>query len=399
MLARLVRLLVAAPTAHDDPMAYLFETEDHAALRRKARQFAEAHIAPHAAVWEEAEEFPRELYAAAAAAGLTGVGYPEELGGQGGDLGHMLVAAEELILAGRSVGTVVGLGSHGIALPPIVRFGTAEQQRRFVDPVLRQGKVAALAVTEPGGGSDVAALRTTAVRDGEHYVVNGAKTFITSGTRADFVTTAVRTGGPGHAGLSLLVIEAGTPGFTVGRKLKKTGWWASDTAELAFENCRVPVAHRIGAEHGAFAIIVTNFAAERLMLASQCVAIAELAYREAVAYSKARQAFGKPLTGFQVTRHRLAEMATRLAAARALTGECLTRVTRGELAPQLAAMAKNTATDMCSFVVDAAVQLHGGYGYMRESLVERLYRDARLYPIGGGTREIMNEIIAKTEGY
>lgn len=380
-------------------MAYLFETEDHAALRRTARQFAEAHIAPQAAQWEEAEGFPLELYAAAAAAGLTGVGYPEELGGQGGDLGHMLVAAEELILAGRSVGTVVGLGSHGIALPPIVRFGTAEQQRRFVTPVLREGKVAALAVTEPGGGSDVAALRTTAVRAGDHYVVNGAKTFITSGTRADIITTAVRTGGPGHGGVSLLVIEAGTPGFSVGRKLKKTGWWASDTAELVFEGCRVPAENLVGTENGAFAIIVSNFAAERLMLASQCVAIAELAYREAVAYGKARQAFGKPLTGFQVTRHRLAEMATRLAAARALTGECLARVARGELAPQLAAMAKNTATDMCSFVVDAAVQLHGGYGYMRESLVERLYRDARLYPIGGGTREIMNEIIAKTEGY
>ena len=380
-------------------MAYLFEHEDHAALRRKARQFAETHIAEHAAAWEEAEEFPLALYASAAAAGLTGIGYPEALGGQGGDLGHTLAVAEELILAGKSVGTVVGLGSHGIALPPIVRAGTAEQQRRFVTPVLRDGKVAALAVTEPGGGSDVAALRTTAVRDGEHYVVTGEKTFITSGLRADFVTAAVRTGGPGHGGVSLLVIEAGTPGFTVGRKLKKTGWWASDTAELHFDGCRVPVANRVGAEHGAFPIIMSNFAAERLMLASQCVAIAELALREAAAYARARTAFGKPLTGFQVTRHKLAEMATRLAAARALTGEVITRVLRGELVPQLAAMAKNTATDMCSFVVDAAVQLHGGYGYMRESVVERLFRDARLYPIGGGTREIMNEIIAKVEGY
>jgi acyl-CoA dehydrogenase len=380
-------------------MAYLFETEDHAALRRKARQFAETHIAASAAEWEEAEGFPLELYATAAQAGLTGIGYAESVGGEGGDLGHTLAVAEELILAGKSVGTVVGLGSHGIALPPIARFGTAEQQRRFVEPVLRAGKVAALAITEPGGGSDVAALRTTAERDGEHYVVRGAKTFITSGTRADFVTTAVRTGGPGHGGVSLLVIEAGTPGFTVGKKLKKTGWWASDTAELHFDGCRVPVAHRIGAEHGAFPIIMSNFASERLMLASQCVAIAELAYRETVAYARQRHAFGKPLTGFQVTRHRLADMATRLAAARALTGESITRVVRGEMVPQLAAMAKNTATDMCSFVVDGAVQLHGGYGYMRESVVERLYRDARLYPIGGGTREIMNEIIAKTEGY
>jgi acyl-CoA dehydrogenase len=380
-------------------MPYLFESDEHAGLRRTARQFAETHIAPHAAAWEEAEGFPLELYATAAAAELTGVGYPEEVGGQGGDLGHMLTVAEELILAGRSVGTVVGLGSHSIALPPIVRFGTAEQRRRFVEPVLRHGKVAALAVTEPGGGSDVAGLRTVAERDGDHYVVRGAKTFITSATRADVITTAVRTGGPGHGGVSLLVIEAGTPGLVVGGKLKKTGWWASDTAELHFDGCRVPVANRIGPEHGAFPIIMSNFAAERLMLASQCVAIGELAYRESVAYARQRSAFGKVLTGFQVTRHRLADMATRLAAARALTGEVITRVVRGEQVPQLAAMAKNTASDMCSFVVDAAVQLHGGYGYMRESLVERLYRDARLYPIGGGTREIMNEIIAKVEGY
>ena len=383
-------------------MAYLFETEDHAAIRASARRFAQAQIAPFGAAWEEDEEFPAELYRAAADAGITGVGYPEAVGGQGGDLSHVLVAGDELIQAGRSVGTVVGLGSHGIALPPIVRFGTPDQQRRFVTPCLAEGKIAALAVTEPGGGSDVASLTTRAERDGDHYVVTGAKTFITSGARADLVTCAVRTGGPGHGGISLLVIERGTPGFTVGRRLKKTGWWASDTAELHFDGCRVPAAHRIGPEHGAFPMIMTNFAAERLMLAAQCVAIAELAYREAVAYARERSAFGKPLTGFQVTRHKLADMASRIAAARALVGEAVVRVLApgGALgAAGLAAMAKNVATDMCSFVCDQAVQLHGGYGYMRETLVERLYRDARLYPIGGGTREIMNEVIAKTEGY
>jgi acyl-CoA dehydrogenase len=383
-------------------MAYLFETEDHAAIRASARRFAETHIAPYGAGWEEDEEFPAELYRTACAAGITGIGYPEALGGQGGDLAHVLVACDELILAGKTVGTVVGLGSHGIALPPIVRFGTPEQQRRFVTPCLAEGKIAALAVTEPGGGSDVARLATRAERDGDHYVVTGAKTFITSGARADLVTCAVRTGGPGHGGISLLVVERGTPGFTVGRKLRKTGWWASDTAELHFDGCRVPVGNRIGPEHGAFPMIMMNFASERLMLAAQCVSIAELAYREAIAYTRARTAFGKPLTGFQVTRHKLADMASRLAAARALVGEAVTRVLRpgGDLAVAgLAAMAKNVATDMCSFVCDQAVQLHGGYGYMRETLVERLYRDARLYPIGGGTREIMNEVIAKTEGY
>ncbi|MCW5807004.1 MAG: acyl-CoA dehydrogenase family protein [Deltaproteobacteria bacterium] len=380
-------------------MPYLFETEEHAAIRASARRFAEHHIAPHGAAWEEDEEFPVELYGAACAAGVTGIGYPEELGGQGGDLGHVLVACDEMVLAGKSVGTLVGLGSHGIALPPIVRFGTPEQKERFVRPCLTGGKIAALAITEPGGGSDVASLATRAERDGDAYVVTGAKTFITSGARADFVTAAVRTGGAGHGGISLLVIEKGTPGFTVGKKLRKTGWWASDTAELHFDGCRVPVANRIGPEHGAFPMIMMNFAGERLMLAGQCVAIAELAYRESIAYARDRQAFGKPLTGFQVTRHKLADMASRIAAARALTGECVTRVLRGEQDAGLASMAKNVATDTCTAVCDQAVQIHGGYGYMRETLVERLYRDARLYPIGGGTREIMNEVIAKVEGY
>ncbi len=378
---------------------YLFETEEHAALRAQVRRFAEAEIAPHAAEWEENEEFPRELYRKVADAGITGIGYPEEVGGAGGDLGFAFVAAEEMVLAGRSVGTCVGLGSHAIALPPILRFGTPEQIDRFVRPALRGEKISALAITEPGGGSDVAGLQTRARRSGDDYVVDGAKTFITSGVRADFVTTAVRTGGPGHGGVSLLVIERGTPGFTVSRKLRKTGWWASDTAELSFEDCRVPAANLIGEEGAGFLAIMQNFVAERVSLAGQCVAIAELAYRESVAYARERRAFGKSISAFQVTRHKLADMVSRIAAARALTGEVIVRYLAGATDPSLAAMAKNTATDMCSFVCDQAVQIHGGYGYMRETLVERLYRDARLYPIGGGTREIMNEIISKAEGY
>jgi acyl-CoA dehydrogenase len=379
--------------------AYLFEGEEHAALRAQVRRFAKEAIAPRSADWEEAEEFPIELYRAAAEAGVIGVGYPEAVGGAGGDLTHLLVAADEMVLSGRSVGTAVGLGSHGIALPPIIRFGTDDQKRRFVLPVVRGEKVASLAITEPGGGSDVAGLTTRAVRDGDHYVVTGTKTFITSGCRADIVTTAVRTGGEGHGGVSILVIERGTPGFEVSRKLKKTGWWASDTAELSFQDCRVPVANLIGAENTGFPMLMMNFVAERLVLAGQCVSIAELAYRESIAYARERRAFGKSLTGFQVIRHKLADMATRLAAARALTGEVAVRAARGEQAAALAAMAKNAASDACSWVVDQAVQVHGAYGYMREVLVERLYRDARLYPIGGGTREIMNEIIGKAEGY
>jgi len=378
---------------------YLFETDEHRALRDEIRRFAASEIAPHAHSWEEANEFPRDLYDRAAKVGFLGLGYPEELGGNGGDLTHVLVAAEEMVLAGKSVGTLVGLGSLGIALPPIMKFGTEEQKERFVKPVLAGKKISALGITEPGGGSDVAAVRTRAVRDGDHYVVNGAKAFITSGCRADFVTTAVRTGGEGHGGISMLIIESDTPGFSVSGKLKKTGWWASDTAELAFEDCRVPASNLLGTEGTGFLMIMVNFVTERLFIAGQCVAIAELAYREAVAYAKERRAFGTHLSGFQVIRHKLADMATRIAAARALTGECLTRYLKGEQTPALAAMAKNAATDACSAVCDQAVQIHGGYGYMREYVVERLYRDARLYPIGGGTREIMNEIISKVEGY
>jgi acyl-CoA dehydrogenase len=378
---------------------YLFETDEHAALREQIRKFASQRIAPNAHAWEEACEFPRELYVEAAEAGLLGLGYPEDVGGQGGDLTHSLVASEEMVLSGKSVGTTVGLGSHGIALPPIVRFGNDQQKKRFVEPVLRGEKVAALGITEPSGGSDVASLRTKAVEDGDSYVVNGSKTFITSGCRADFVTTAVRTGGEGHGGVSLLVIERDTPGFSVSKKLDKTGWWASDTAELTFEDCRVPKANLIGVENAGFVAIMMNFVTERLYLAGQCVAIAELAHRESIEYARERHAFGKNLMGFQVTRHKLADMASRVAAARALTGEVTMRYVRGEEDAALAAMAKNTATDMCTFVCDQAVQIHGGYGFMREYVVERLYRDARLYPIGGGTREIMNEIISKAEGY
>ncbi len=377
----------------------LHETEVHAQLREQARRFALKEIAPHALAWEEAEEFPRELYQKLAASGLLGLTYPESLGGGGGDLSHALAVSEEMILHGKSVGTTVGLGSHGIALPPIINHGNDAQKERFVRPVVAGDKIAALAITEPGAGSDVAAIATRAVRDGDHYVLNGSKTFITSGCRADLVTTAVRTGEAGHGGISLIVVERGTPGFGVSKKLKKTGWWASDTAELSFVDCRVPAANLLGAENSGFIPIMQNFITERAALAGNCVAIAMLAYQEAVAYARERQAFGRSLSGFQVTRHKLADMATRIAAARALTHELVVRFLAGSATPALAAMTKNAASDMVGDVCDQAVQIHGGYGYMRETVVERLYRDARLYPIGGGTREIMNEIISKMEGY
>lgn len=378
---------------------YLFETEEHRELRRQARRWAAAEIRPRADAWEEAGLFPRELHRSAAAAGLLGIGYPEDYGGAGGDATHICVVQEEMVLAGTSPGTVAGLGSHGIALPPILALGTEEQRRRFLPPVLAGERIAALAVTEPGGGSDVASLATRAVPDGGAFVVDGSKAFITSGTRADLVVVAVRTGGPGHGGISLLVVERGTPGFSSSAPLDKMGWRASDTAMLTFEGCRVPRENLLGEVNQGFAALMADFGRERLLLAAQCVAIAELAYRESLAFARERRAFGRPLTGFQVMRHKLADMATRLAAARALTGELAARAARGEASPGLAAMAKNAAADACSFVCDQAVQIHGGTGYVRGVVVERLFRDARLYPIGGGTREIMNEVIARAESY
>lgn len=377
----------------------LHEDDTHVRLRAEARRFALAKIAPFARSFEERGEFPRELYRELADAGLLGVGYPEDLGGTGGDVSHAIAVSDELIYHGTSVGTCVGLGSHGIALPPIAKLGTDAQRERFARPVLTGERIAALAITEPGAGSDVAGITTRAVRDGDDYVVTGAKMFITSGCRADFFTTAVRTGGPGHAGISMLVIERDRAGVSVGRRLDKMGWWASDTAEIAFDAVRVPAANLLGDENAGFLAIVQNFVTERLFLAANCCSIATLAYDESVRFARERSAFGKSIMAFQVTRHKLADMASRLAAARALLSEAVVRHARGETAIALAAMAKNVATDACSAICDQAVQIHGGQGYVRDSVVERLYRDARLYPIGGGTREIMNEIIAKAEGY
>jgi len=375
-------------------MLPVYWDESHHAFRDAVRGWVQRHITPHAERFEEDNLFDVELYAAAAEAGLLGAGYPEEVGGMGGDLFHGLIVAEEMVRGG-SVGTAMGLGSHGIALPPILDMGTPEQIARFVPPVLRGERIAALAITEPGAGSDVAGLTTRAVRDGDHYVLNGAKTFITSGQRAHLVTVAARTGGEGAGGLSLFVVESDSPGYSTGKPLKKMGWWASDTAEIFFEDCRVPAENLLGAEGMGFPGIMANFATERLFIGATCVAIARLALDATDTYVQEREAFGRPIGAFQVTRHRLAEMATAEAQARAFVAVVADEVRRGEVDPARIAMVKNAAVAACSFVTDGAVQLHGGMGYMRETLVERLYRDARLYPIGGGTTEIMNEIIGR----
>lgn len=371
---------------------------DHQLIRDSVRRFVEREILPGIDQWEEAESFPRELYPKAGAAGILGIGYPEALGGSHeGDLFAKIAASEELMRCG-SGGLVAGLGSLDIGLPPVVKWARPEIRDRVVPQVLAGEKISALAVTEPGGGSDVANLQTRAIRDGNFYRVSGSKTFITSGVRADFYTVAVRTGEPGFGGISLLLIDKGTPGFTVGRQLKKMGWWASDTAELFFDDCRVPVDRLIGAENMGFACIMGNFQSERLALALMANMTAQLALEESVQWAREREAFGKPIGKFQVIKHRLAEMATALEVSREFTYRQAAKMAAGQSVIKEISMAKNFATDTADRITSDAVQILGGLGYMRESLVERLYRDNRILSIGGGTREVMNEIISKQMG-
>ncbi|MFJ3007565.1 MULTISPECIES: acyl-CoA dehydrogenase family protein [Pseudomonas] len=370
----------------------------HQMVRDSVRRFVEREILPDIDAWEEAESFPRELYLKAGAAGILGIGYPEALGGSHeGDVFAKVAASEELMRCG-SGGLVAGLGSLDIGLPPIVKWARPEVRDRVVPSVLSGEKISALAITEPGGGSDVANLQTRAVRDGDVYRVSGSKTFITSGVRADFYTVAVRTGAPGFGGISLLLIEKGTPGFSVGRQLKKMGWWASDTAELFFDDCRVPVGNLIGAENMGFACIMGNFQSERLALALMANMTSQLALEEALKWAREREAFGKPIGKFQVIKHRLAEMATALEVSREFTYRQAAKMAAGQSVIKEISMAKNVATDTSDRITSEAVQILGGLGYMRESLVERLYRDNRILSIGGGTREVMNEIISKQMG-
>jgi acyl-CoA dehydrogenase len=367
-------------------------------LRASVREFVAREIAPHMDEWERAGELPRALHEKAGAAGLLGVGYPEEVGGSGGGILHTMVVVEEMIQGGGSSGLCAGLFTHAIAIPHILAAGAPDQIERFVRPALAGTRIGALAVTEPDAGSDVARIKTRAARDGGHYLVNGAKTYITSGVRADFVTTAVRTGGEGHRGLSLLVIEKGTPGFSAGKRLEKMGWWCSDTAELAFADARVPAANLVGAEGDGFRQIMQHFVSERLALATQAYATAERSLDLAIRWAKAREAFGRRLADQPVIRHKLAEMARQTDVAREYVRAVAGRFAAGEDVGREAAMAKNTAVYACQSVVHEAVQIHGGMGCMRESEVERHYRDARILGIGGGTSEIMNEVIAERMG-
>ncbi len=376
-----------------------FDTPERQVLRETTRRFVDKEVRPHLDEWERAGELPRDLHRRAGELGLLGVAFPEAVGGGGGDVIDATAVTEEVHYAGGSGGLVASLFTSGIALPHIVAAGDPAQVDRWVRPTLAGEKIGALAVTEPDGGSDVASVRTTAVRDGDHYVVNGAKTFITSGVRADFVTTVVRTGDAGAHGLSLLVVEKGTPGFTVTRRLDKMGWHCSDTAELSYVDARVPVRNLVGAEGGGFAQVATHFVTERLALAVQGYATAQRALDLTVEWCRLRETFGRPLISRQVVQHKLTEMARRVDVARTYTRDVAVRHLAGEQVVAQACFAKNTAVEAAEWVVSEAVQLHGGLGYMRESEVERHYRDVRILGIGGGTTEILTGLAAKVLGY
>lgn len=379
----------------DTPSPYY--TRDHETFRQTIRRFVEREILPHADAWDEAESFPRELYAKAADVGLLGLGFPEALGGTPGDGFYMMIAIEELARAG-SGGLNAGLLSHGIGTPPIVALGSDALKERLVPPTLRGELVAALAITEPSGGSDVANLQTTARRDGDHYVLNGSKTFITSGMRADYVTVAVRTGGPGMGGISLIVVERDTPGLTR-TPLKKMGWWASDTATLYFDDARVPAANLLGDENQGFLGIMLNFNRERLGIAANAWAFARVCYDEALAWAKERTTFGKPLIKHQVIRHKLVDMAQRLEATKAFLEKITWLVDRGESPIPEICMLKNQATQTMEHCAKEAVQILGGGGYLRGVKSERIYRETKVLAIGGGAEEIMKDLAARQLGY
>lgn len=376
-----------------------FLTDERLALQAATRTFVDREVAPHLQEWEDAGEIPRSLHLAAAKAGILGLGFPEEAGGEGGDLLDATAMQEAFFAAGGSSGLAAGLFTHGIALPHLIANGSADLVERYARPTLAGELIGSLAITEPGGGSDVAGITTTAVRDGDHYVLNGAKTFITSGVRADFVTTAVRTGGPGHGGISLIVVDKGTPGFTVDRSLQKMGWHCSDTAELSYVDARVPAANLIGEENSGFYQIAEQFVVERIGLAVHGYGIAGRSLELAAQYARDRKTFGKPLITNQVIRHKLVEMRRLVEVSRTYSREVVVRHVAGENVIAEACLAKQTAVEACEEVVDMAVQIFGGTGYMHGTEVERHYRDSRILPIGGGATEVLTDLAAKLMGY
>ncbi|TML82979.1 MAG: acyl-CoA dehydrogenase [Actinobacteria bacterium] len=374
-------------------------TDEHEELRQSIRRFVARELRPYSQQWEDERWFPNEVFHKLAAVGFLGLKYPEEYGGEGGDHLHDAVLIEELPRAG-SGGVSAGIGGHiGIATPPIWKFGTEEQKQRFLVPAIQGEKIGALGITEPDAGSDVAAIRTLARRVDGGWVVNGSKTFITNGMRADFVVTAVKTTEEGgHHGISFLLLEKDMEGYSVSKKLEKMGWHASDTAELSFQDVFVPEENLLGEENRGFYLIMANFQWERLAMALGSVGSMQAILERTIEFALEREAFGRPIGKHQAIRHKIAEMAVKLESGRALTYDALRRFMQGEEPLREVTMAKLKTQRDCFEVADEALQIHGGAGYMKEYEIERVARDARLGPIGGGTDEIMKEILGKTYG-
>ncbi|HEY7829824.1 MAG TPA: acyl-CoA dehydrogenase family protein [Solirubrobacteraceae bacterium] len=374
-------------------------SEEHEELRASIRGFIERELTPHAAKWEEDEWFPNEVFTKMAGQGLLGLKYPQQHGGQGGDYLHEAVLIEELTRIG-SGGTAAGIGAHvNIATPPIWKFGSVEHKRTYLEPAIRGEKIGALAITEPGAGSDVAALRTRATPVDGGWVVNGEKTYITNGVRADFMVTAVKTTEEGgHHGISFLIVERQEG--VKSAALHKLGWRASDTATIAFEDVFVPAENLLGAEHEGFKLIMANFQWERLAMALGSVGAMRVAWERTAQYAGERETFGKPLSGHQAIRHKLADMATSVYTCQCVTYDALRRFVNGEEPLKEVSMAKLLTQRACFELMDECLQIHGGAGYMRGDSgpaphVERAVRDARLGPIGGGSDEIMREILGR----
>jgi acyl-CoA dehydrogenase len=373
-------------------------TDEHEAFRRSVRAVVEAELTPHAREWDEAGAFPRELFRRFGELGWFGIRHPPEWGGSGLDYWYVVAYVEELVRS-RCAGLDMAMLVHGeMATPVIAELGTDEQKREFLAPAIRGERIAALAISEPDAGSDVAAIRTSARAEGGDYVVNGAKTWITNGTRADFLTLAVRTGESGYGGLSLLTFPTDARGFTVSKKLEKVGNHASDTALLFFEECRVPRRFLLGEENQGFAYIIQNFQGERLAAAIVAVSASRLMLADAIRYGQDRRVFGRPVASMGVWRHRLAEHLSAVEAARWLTYRAADLFGRREPAVREISMAKLVACDLAQRVAYDCMQLHGGMGYVVETDIARAWRDVRLLTIAGGTSEIMKEIVAKAEG-
>jgi acyl-CoA dehydrogenase len=367
-------------------------------LGESVKRFAQREIAPHVSRWDDAGEFPRALYHQAADLGLLALGYPEALGGTPASWRLRNAMTLALCRHGGSGGVLASLFSHNIGLPPVLAHGSPALQQAVIPPVLRGEKIAALAITEPGGGSDVAALRTTARRDGADYVIDGEKVFITSGMRADFITVAVRTGdSKGAGGISMILVPGDSPGLSRNR-LEKMGWWCSDTAHLRFDGVRVPASHLLGEEGGGFRIIMGNFNGERMGMSAAALGFAQACYDEALDWARQRKAFGSMLVDKQVIRHKLVDMQMRIASTQAWVDAVADRADAGDQGPDWVAhvcMLKNHATQTMQFCADQAVQILGGMGFMRGTRSERIYREVKVMMIGGGAEEIMKDLAAR----